>query len=219
VLTRRGIAVEAPSTQGCCGALHAHDGDLDFARELARRNIDGLEGSAPATIVVNSAGCGAAMKEYGDLLEHDPRYASRARAFSRRVRDLSEVLAVQPPVAAQSSATVSYQHACHLVHAQRVRTQPLDLLDAVEGINRVTAAGDDMCCGAAGIYSIVQPEMSAQLRTRKAASFSASQPDVIVTANPGCQMQYAAAVREAGVKSRVLHLAEFLDEAEAAAER
>lgn len=219
VLGRRGIAAEAVSTQGCCGALHAHDGDLDFARELARRNIDGLEATAPAPIVVNSAGCGAAMKEYGELLEHDPRYADRARAFARRVRDLSEVLASLPPVPARSDAKVSYQHACHLAHAQRIRAQPLDLLDGVDGINRVTAPGDDTCCGAAGIYSLVQPRMSGDLRALKAASFAASRPDIVVTANPGCQMQYNAAIREAGVKSRVLHLAEFLDEAEAAAER
>jgi len=219
LLTRRGVRVEAPASQGCCGALHAHDGDLEFARQLARRNIDGLDATGPAPIVVNSAGCGAAMKEYGDLLADDARYAARARAFASRVRDLSEVLADLPAVPARSAAKVSYQHACHLAHAQRIRSQPLDLLDGVDGIDRITSPGDDMCCGAAGIYSLVQPEMSAGLRARKASIFASVRPDVVVTANPGCQMQYCAATREAGVTSRVMHLAEFLDEAEAAAER
>jgi glycolate oxidase iron-sulfur subunit len=212
VLERGGYAPSAPLDQGCCGALHAHDGDLDFARKLARANIDGLEGPADVPIVVNSAGCGAAMKEYGQLLAHDADYAARAAAFSARVRDLSEVLppgtgAVIGPVRA------AYQDACHLAHAQRIRQQPRSLLASVTGLETVDTAGADMCCGAAGIYSLVQPEMSAELRARKAEQFRLHRPDVVVTANPGCQMQYEAAVKEAGIPARVLHLAELLDEA------
>jgi glycolate oxidase iron-sulfur subunit len=219
LLARRGIGCTAPEEQGCCGALHAHDGDLAFARRLARRTIDGLEATAPATIVVNSAGCGAAMKEYGDLLVGDPDYAERARAFSARVRDLSEVLADLPPVPARFEGSATYQHPCHLAHAQRIRTQPAALMAQVEACVQVDTAGSDICCGAAGIYSLVQPEMSAQLRGRKASEFAEHRPDVVVTANPGCQLQYEAAVREAGVASRVMHLAEFLDEAERRAAR
>lgn len=212
LLARRGVACDAPEGQGCCGALHAHDGDLDFARTLARRTIEAFEPSDPAPIVVNSAGCGAAMKEYGDLLDGDPAWAERATHFASRVRDLSEILADLPAVPARHDGSVSYQHPCHLAHAQGVREQPLRLIDGVEGCERVENAGDDVCCGAAGIYSLVQPEMSRELRNRKAESFRSSGAGTIVTANPGCQMQYASAA--AGTGTRVEHLAEFLDDAE-----
>ena len=216
VLERSGYTVIAPPEQGCCGALHAHDGDLWYARKLARKNIDAFEGSEP--IVVNSAGCGAAMKEYGDLLAHDKDYAGKAAAFAARVRDFSEVVAeVKNRPAARSNARVTYQDACHLVHAQRIREQPRALLREVSGCELIETAGADVCCGAAGIYSLVQPEMSAELRRMKAEQFATARPDIIVTGNPGCQLQYTAAVAEAGLKSRVLHLAEFLDEAQAKA--
>ncbi|GAB4324922.1 MAG: heterodisulfide reductase-related iron-sulfur binding cluster [Dehalococcoidia bacterium] len=213
VLERAGFAVATPGGQRCCGALHAHDGDLAFARKLARRNIDAFEEAGSGTIVVNSAGCGAAMKEYGDLLAGDPAYAERARRFAERVRDFSEVV---PPTAlrgARFAARVTYQDACHLAHVQRIREEPRRLLAALEGCSLVEAEGADMCCGAAGLYSLVQPAMSAELRGRKAAQFRAHRPEVIVTANPGCQMQYFAAVRDAGIDARVMHLAEVLDEA------
>lgn len=210
VLARCGIAADATAGQGCCGALHAHDGDIEFARTLARRNIDALDGGE--TIVVNSAGCGAAMKEYGDLLAGDPAYAAKARAFAARVRDLTEVLAEQPALPAKFNGRVAWQDPCHLAHAQRIRNQPRALLDSVRGCEQIQTAGQDLCCGAAGIYSLVEPEMSGQLRARKAEQFAKHRPDVIVTANPGCQMQYEAAVREAGIPARVLHIAEFLDE-------
>ena len=218
VLARQGVATVASRGQGCCGALHAHAGDLAFARELARRNIDALVATAPAPIIVNSAGCGAAMKEYGDILASDPAYASSAREFASRVRDFTEyaaALAKQPP--AIFPARVTYQDPCHLVHAQRIREQPRSLLREIDGCDLVETPGADLCCGAAGLYSLVQPAMSAELRTRKAAQFRDAAPDVIVTANPGCQLQYEAAVREAGISARVMHIAELLDEAQAAA--
>ncbi len=213
VLARSGVALTARPEQGCCGALHAHDGDLDFARKLARKNIDAFEGGK-APIVVNSAGCGAAMKEYGDLLSGDRDYAERAEAFSTRVVDFSEYLAsLGPAPAGLFEGQVVYQDACHLAHVQGVREQPRALLHAVAGCTLTETEGSDMCCGAAGIYSLVQPEMSAQLRSRKAAQFAKHRPDVVITTNPGCQMQFEAAVREAGIKARVMHLAEFLDRA------
>lgn len=212
VLARSGVRALATPGQGCCGALSAHDGDLEFARRLARRNIDALDGARP--VIVNSAGCGAAMKEYGDLLADDPEYAARARAFARRVRDFSEYLADLPRPAARFAGRVAYQDACHLAHAQRIRTQPRQLLAEVDGCELIETPGADLCCGAAGIYSVVQPEMSAELRARKAEQFRLHRPDVVATANPGCQMQYEAAVRQAGVPGRVLHLAELLDEAQ-----
>lgn len=212
VLSRAGFAVSVPAGQRCCGALHAHDGDLEFARKLARRNIDALEPTGDAPIVLNSAGCGAAMKEYGQLLAHDPAYAERAMRFSARVRDLSEVL---PGGAGRLPGTVrvAYQDACHLAHAQRIRQQPRGLLASIDGLDAVETQGADVCCGAAGIYSLVQPGMSGALRARKEEQFRLHRPDVIVTANPGCQMQYLAAVKGAGIRARVLHLAELLDEA------
>lgn len=212
LLGRRGMRVSAAREQGCCGALHAHNGDIAFARRLARRNIDAFEASATAPIIVNSAGCGAAMKEYGELLAGDPAYHDRASRFSRRVRDLSEVLG-QHPVPARFDGRVSYQHACHLAHAQRLREQPLDLVRGVEGAVTTMTTGDDTCCGAAGIYSLLEPRMSGELRDRKAEIFRRVAPDVVVTANPGCHMQYSSIAGPAG-PFRVMHLAEFLDDAE-----
>jgi glycolate oxidase iron-sulfur subunit len=212
--------VEAPANQVCCGALHAHDGDLAFARMLARRNIAAFEAGDFEAVVVNSAGCGAAMKEYGDLLASDARWAARARAFSARVRDLSEYLAeLGVPVAARYASRVTYQDACHLAHAQGIRTQPRQLVAAIDGVVMAETAGADRCCGAAGIYSLVQPAMSAELRRRKGEELRASGAQTIVTANPGCQLQYLAACAEAGLDAEVLHLAELLDRAEAAAEQ
>ena len=218
VLARAGVRAEATAGQGCCGALHAHDGDIDFARKLARTNIDALEHTGDAPIVVNSAGCWAAMKEYGQLLSRDPDYRDRAATFGARVVDFTEYVAsLGVDVPASFEGSVTYQDPCHLAHAQRIREQPRELLRAT-GCELVETPGGDMCCGAAGIYSLVQPEMSASLRARKAAQFRDANPDVVVTANPGCQMQYEAAVREAGIHSRVLHIAQLLDEAQTPAE-
>ena len=219
VLARAGVAAEAPAEQGCCGALHAHDGDLEFARKLARQNIAAFEGS-DLPIVVNSAGCGAAMKEYGDLLSGDAKWAGRARAFAARVKDASEYLAeVGGDIPGRLAAKVAYQDACHLAHAQGIREQPRELLRGIAGCELIETPGADVCCGAAGIYSLVQPAMSAGLRSRKAGQFREARPEIVVTANPGCQMQYNAAVAEAGIDARVMHLMEVLDEAHAAAEQ
>lgn len=217
VLARAGIEADAVQGQVCCGALHAHDGDLEFARKLARKNIDAL-GSGDAPIVVNSAGCGAAMKEYGELLERDPKYAGRARVFGARVQDATEFVAgLGIEIPGPMDARVAYQDACHLAHAQRIREQPRALLRST-GCEMVETAGADLCCGAAGIYSLVQPQMSAALRALKVEQFRKHAPDIVTTANPGCQMQYEAAVRDAGIEARVMHVMELLDEAQAAAE-
>jgi glycolate oxidase iron-sulfur subunit len=214
VLARAAIRAVNTPTQACCGALSAHDGDLQFARRLARQNIDALEGSK-SPIVVNSAGCGAAMKEYGDLLAGDPAYAARAQVFSARVRDVTEYVAsLGMELPATFDGRVTYQDPCHLAHAQRIREQPRQLLRST-GCELVETSGADMCCGAAGIYSMVQPQMSAALRARKTEQFRAARPDVVATANPGCQLQYQAAVREAGIEARVMHVMELLDEAQA----
>lgn len=218
VLERAGARVATPRGQRCCGALSAHDGDLEQARTLARVNVAAFERAGTGTIVVNSAGCGAALKEYGELLADDAAWAERARALSARVLDLSEALAAREAPPGRLPARVAYQDACHLAHAQGVREQPRTLLWALDGCELVETEGADLCCGAAGLYGLSQPGMSGELRARKAARFREHRPDLVVTANPGCQMQYEAAIREAGVRARVLHLAEALDEAQRAAE-
>lgn len=214
VLEAAGLQVSYPRGQGCCGALHAHDGDIAFARQRARETIAAFEADPRATVVVNSAGCGAAMKEYGQLLAGDGAWAARAAAFSARVKDFSEVLSEQGKLTGlRLSGRAAYQDACHLAHAQRIRQEPRAALASIGGLECVETPGNDLCCGAAGIYSLVQPEMSRSLREKKAAAFRDANPDYVVTANPGCQMQYEAAVRDAGLKTRVMHLAELLDEA------
>jgi glycolate oxidase iron-sulfur subunit len=160
------------------------------------------------------------MKEYGDLLAGDAEWAERARTFGARVRDPSEYLvALGATGGGRLQARVAYQDACHLAHAQGIREEPRTLLRGIAGCELVETPGADVCCGAAGMYGLVQPEMSAELRARKAQHFREAQPDMVVTANPGCQLQYNAAVAEAGIAARVLHLMEALDEAQAAEER
>ena len=219
VLERSGAEVVIPQAQRCCGALSAHDGDLAQARQLARENVVTFEAVGTGPIVVNSAGCGAAMKEYGELLAKDSRFAERAQAVAARVVDFSEYVAGRELPPGSLPARVTYQDACHLAHAQGIRQQPRDLLGALDGCELVETRDADMCCGAAGLYSLVQPQMSAELRARKASQFRQHRPDIVVAANPGCQMQYEAAVREADIPARVLHLAEALDEAQRRAAR
>ena len=203
VLAAEGCTVEAPAAQGCCGALALHAGNIDQARELARHNIEVFEKSGVDRIVVNAAGCGSSMKEYGELFAEDPAWAERARAFSARVRDVSEVLMeIGEPRAKRHpiKARVVYHDACHLAHAQGVRAQPRALLAAIPGIELLSPAEADICCGSAGIYNLVQPEPAAQLGERKARNIAALKPDVIATGNPGlhsadCRRRAAAWIR------------------------
>jgi glycolate oxidase iron-sulfur subunit len=219
---------EAPG-QRCCGALHAHGGDLDGARRLARHNIAAFEGAGADFIAVNAAGCGAMMKEYGALLSDDPAWAERARAISVRVRDVSELLAAAGPApGAPISARVTYDAPCHLLHAQRVVSPPLAVLDAVRGLVVVPLVDADQCCGAAGIYNLIEPETSGAVLARKidrvrdaigaATPAGADVPAYVATGNPGCLMQIGAGVRSAGIAARVVHPVELLD-ASYAAER
>jgi glycolate oxidase iron-sulfur subunit len=215
VLQRAGVTVTNPAAQGCCGALHAHGGDLERAVTLARTNIAAFEGVG-GPIVVNSAGCGAMLKDYGHHLRTDAAWAERAAAFSRRVRDLSQVLAERGlPRLAGKERRVVYQDACHLLHAQRVSQQPRELLGQVDGVQLVEIDEAGLCCGSAGIYNVTNPEQSRQLQQRKVERVLAASPDLIVTANPGClfQLQSGLAVRGSGV--RVCHIATVLDEASA----
>ena len=213
VLRAEGCGVTVPSDQGCCGALALHAGYPDKARSFARGAIEALDRGNVDRIVVNAAGCGSAMKEYGQLLADDPEWAGRARAFSAKVRDVSEVLTELPPRAPRHpiAARVAYHDACHLAHGQQVRTQPRQLLLGIPGLEVVTPAESEICCGSAGIYNLVQPATAAQLGTRKVRHLAALTPDVIATGNPGCTLQIAASARDLGWRWSIVHPVELLD--------
>ena len=214
VLAAEGCTVEAPSAQGCCGALALHAGNIDQARELAKHNIEVFERANVDRIVVNAAGCGSSMKEYRELLHDDPAWAERARAFSAKVRDVSEVLMeIGEPRAKRHpiTARVVYHDACHLAHAQGVRAEPRTLLAAIPGVEVLTPAESEICCGSAGIYNLVQPEPAEQLGERKARHIAALTPDVIAAANPGCILQIAAAGRRLGYEWEIVHPIELVD--------
>lgn len=215
VLARNGFEVVAPAGQGCCGALHAHNGDLPTARALARRNVDAFLAADVGTIALNSAGCGAAMKEYGELLSDDAEYAAKAERLSALVRDVSELLADLPfePPEGRLDVAVTHQDSCHLAHAQRIAAAPRRLLAAIPGLRLVEMAQADRCCGAAGVYSLTQGEMSLRLLDAKMRDVAATGAEVIATANPGCMSQLEAGLRRHRRKGRVAHVVELLAEA------
>ena len=210
LLQRDGHVVSVPEEQICCGALHAHAGDGERARELARHNVDAFS-ETDRKVVVNAAGCGAHLKAYGDVLAADPLWAGRAKAFAARVRDLSEV--VKPvPARTRRALRVVYQDACHLAHGQRIRSQPRALLRAIDGVTVVEIEDAERCCGSAGIYNLTHPEISRELQGDKVRKILDASPDVVVSANPGCMLQIASGLRAAGARARVVHLARFLDD-------
>jgi glycolate oxidase iron-sulfur subunit len=213
VLAAEGCEVIAPRQQGCCGALALHAGEDTDARQFARALIAAFERTTVDVVAVNAAGCGSAMKEYGHLLADDPTWADRARAFSAKVRDVTEVLASLEPRAVRHPlpARVAYHDACHLAHAQGVRREPRQLLESIPGVSLLPIAESEICCGSAGIFNLVQPEMAAALGARKAAHLNAVAPDVVATSNPGCILQIRAAARARGDAFPVLHIIELLD--------
>lgn len=211
VLARNGCEVVAPPAQVCCGALHAHNGDQRTARRLARRNIDAFLAEDVDAIVVNSAGCGAAMKEYGDLLEGD----ERASRFSALVKDVHEFLLELPlkPPRGRLDLDVTVQDSCHLAHAQRLASAPRDVLALIPGLRLVDMPHADRCCGSAGVYSLTQPGMSLALIDSKMAEVQATGAAVIATANPGCMAQLETGLRRHDLAGRVMHTIELLDRA------
>jgi glycolate oxidase iron-sulfur subunit len=215
VLAAEGCDVTTPRGQGCCGALALHAGLSDEARQFARRLIAAFEQSGVDQIVVNAAGCGSTMKTYGELLRSDPEWAERAKVFASRVRDISETLAGLVPSRALRhpiAARVAYHDACHLAHAQGVRQEPRTLLASIPGLTIVPLAENDTCCGSAGIFNLVQPEMARALGRRKAACVADSEAEIVVTSNPGCLVQIAASTSASAAPPRVMHLVELLDE-------
>jgi glycolate dehydrogenase iron-sulfur subunit len=213
ILAAEGCEVLTPSEQGCCGALSVHNGREAEAQRFARRLIDTFEPLGIDYFVVNAAGCGSSLKEYGELLRDDPAYAGRAEAFAARVRDLSEVLTELGPVAERHPlpVTVAYHDACHLAHAQGVRAQPRALLRGIPGLELREIADPEICCGSAGIWNVLNPKPAAELGDRKAANVLATGAELLVTANPGCLMQVAASVRRAGGTIALAHTAQVLD--------
>jgi glycolate dehydrogenase iron-sulfur subunit len=211
VLAARGCEVFAVGDSGCCGALHAHAGQLETAKQLARRNIEAFS-SSDYLIVVNAAGCGAAMKEYAHLLAEDDDFSARAKEFSARVRDVSEVLAeigFGSPVS-PIQKRVTYDAPCHLLHAQRIARQPLDLLKSIPGVELVPLRGSENCCGGAGIYNLQHPELSRAVLAQKIEAIAESGADIVATANPGCIMQIGAGLLLSGSKTTVVHPVELL---------
>jgi glycolate oxidase iron-sulfur subunit len=198
--------------QGCCGALHAHAGDLETARKLARVNVAAFESSRADFVVSNAAGCGAMLKEYGLLLADDPEWASRAAAISKRARDVSELLAEAGPIAGGTlDLTVTYDAPCHLLHAQRVSAPPLKVLAAIPGVKLVPLADADACCGAAGIYNLLEPETSAAVLKPKLERIEHTGATLVATGNPGCLMQIGAGLKRSGSSARTIHPVDLLD--------
>ena len=213
VLAAEGFDVIAPRRQGCCGALSVHQGREEEGLAFARRLVDTFEHAGVDAVVVNSAGCGATMKEYADLLADDPEYASRAAGFASRVRDLAEFLAEVGTVAPRHPlpVTAAYHDACHLSHGQGVRAQPRALLRAIPGLQVRDVPEGDLCCGSAGVYSILHPEPARELGDRKAANVASTGAALLVTANPGCLMQIAGSLERAGTPVALAHTAQVLD--------
>jgi glycolate oxidase iron-sulfur subunit len=213
VLQAEGCDVVVPQGQGCCGALSVHNGREDEGQRFARAVIDTFERAGVEQVVVNAAGCGSTMKEYAELLSDDPAYAERARAFAERVRDVAEILDELGPVAPRHplAVSVAYHDACHLGHAQGVRAQPRRLLTGIPGLELREIAEGELCCGSAGIYNIMNPEPARELGDRKAANIVATGAEVLVTANPGCIMQVAAAIARSGHPMGMAHTIEVLD--------
>ncbi len=212
VLTRNGVEVHVPAGQGCCGALHAHAGYLDEARDLARRNIDAMLRPEFDAIVTNAAGCGSTMKDYGELLAADAAYAEKAREFVAKTKDVNEFLAqlgIRLPTRPLRKR-VTYQDACHLAHAQKIRNAPRELLDAI-GAELVEMPHSDYCCGSAGTYNVVQNELSMKILAAKMDDVATVEPDIIATANVGCMLQLRAGVAQRGMKAEVKHVIELLD--------
>lgn len=212
VLVRAGWEVVVPAGQGCCGALHLHAGEPRGARALARRLIAAFDATGVDVVVTNSAGCGAAMKAYDHLLRDDPAWAERAVAFSARVRDVTELLAQEPlPALNPLPRTVTYQDPCHLLHAQRIAAAPRALLCAIPGLRLVEMAEVGLCCGSAGSYSLLRPQMSERLLRRKLDHMLATGAEEVVTANPGCMLQIQSGLRRRGLRLPVRHVVELLD--------
>jgi glycolate oxidase iron-sulfur subunit len=229
VLEANGFAVETPTQQVCCGALHAHAGDLEGARTLARKNIEAFDGADQSPIITNAGGCGAMLASYGHLLTDDETLAKPAAEFSKRVRDVSQQLetlgttrashvAEQSGLASNlSGVRVTYDASCHLLYGQHAGEAPLKMVGSIPGINFAQLEGSERCCGGAGIYNLLEPNLSRRVLAEKLRNVQATGAQVLATGNPGCQMQIGAGAMLAGMDLTVCHPVELLDEAYARA--
>jgi len=213
VLAAEGCEVMIPKDQCCCGALMIHAGEEKAALDYARRTIDAFERAQVDTVVINAAGCGSNMKDYGYLLRDDPKYSERAQAFSAKCRDISEVLAGLEPRAPRHPLPlkVAYHDACHLQHAQGVRTQPRAVLGQIPELQLLETAEAALCCGSAGIYNLVRPGPAKELGERKVRNVLATTPDIVASGNPGCLLQLRSGFRLSGSQVPVVHMVEVVD--------
>ncbi|HEX8160597.1 MAG TPA: heterodisulfide reductase-related iron-sulfur binding cluster [Pyrinomonadaceae bacterium] len=214
VLGAQGCEVSAPAGQVCCGALHAHAGDMEGARTLARRNVGAFESADRVPVVTNAGGCGAMLRSYGHLLSDDAEFAGRARDFAARVRDVSQQL---PAEGARRGAPLdeeltTYDASCHLLHGQRAAEEPLRMLGAIPALRFAALEGADVCCGGAGVYNLLERELSSRVLAEKLRRVGESGATLLATGNAGCHMQIAAGARLAGLRLRVCHPVELLDE-------
>lgn len=222
VLQKNGCEVVVPGDQGCCGALHVHRGLRDVGREQAQINIAATEGGGYDAIITNAAGCGSTLKEYPELFESDSEWHGRAEKFSEKLKDVTEFLASIELNRdfAETPFTVTYQDSCHLLHGQKVRTPPRQLLDAIPGLRFKELPLTEICCGSAGVYNIQHTDMSMSLLEDKMRMVDSTGAEIIVTANPGCMLQLQAGDKKFGEgKRRVMHVVELLDDAYQRAER
>ena len=212
LMAANGFDVITPGAQRCCGALHAHAGEREDARALARHNLQ-VCGEAPVDwIVVNAAGCGAILKEYHELLHHDAQFSGAAKQFSERVLDVSQFFDKFPfrgPLGTLK-LRVAYDDPCHLIHGQRIKEEPRRVLRSVPGLELVDVKEADWCCGSAGIYNLLHPELSRQILARKMQHLAAAAPDVIATGNPGCLLQIGAGAKQYGLTAPVVHPIQLL---------
>ena len=213
LLQRDGWNVVTPGEQGCCGALYAHGGQLEKARECARKNIAAFEGKLLDAIIINAAGCGSTLVEYGELLKSDPEWAERAEAFSAKVKDLVTWLDADDVKPTNDRSKVTYHDACHLCHAQGISSEPRQLIQARAGGEFIEMPESDLCCGSAGSYNLTEPEMAERLQTRKVKNIIDSGAEVVVTTNPGCLLQIQSGLKKAGADHvRAVHIADYLRE-------
>ena len=201
VLLANGCEVVTPRSQSCCGSLHAHNGELELARELARRQLDAFDLDTLDAIITNAGGCGSHLKTYGHLLHDDPLYAAKAAQWDKKVKDIHEWLVqvgIRKPQGGAGISEVTYHESCHLCHGQKVVSQPRQVLQSIPGLTLKELPESNWCCGSAGIYNITQPEQSRKLLDRKVACVKSTCVNVVATSNPGCHLQLANGLRASG---------------------
>jgi glycolate oxidase iron-sulfur subunit len=217
VLARNGCEVITPPEQLCCGSLHAHNGEWELAQQLARKQLDQFPPGQFDAIITNAAGCGSHLKHYAKLLEGDPIYRARAELWDRKVKDIHEWLAqigiAPPPVSDAPGQTVTYHEACHLCHGQKITAQPRQVLRSIPNLKLVELPESTWCCGSAGIYNLIQPEMAGELLERKLKHIKATRATVVATGNPGCLLQIINGAKAQNLELRVAHPITLLAEA------